>query len=103
MLKGKVWTDMGWLNHKFGANFTTKVTKGTPTKITNSVVHAAYGVVGSGGVGLVYSKTLSTSCNKVKSCTIDESEPYSGVVAYWSTNAKATLYYSGGSLSIYSP
>jgi hypothetical protein len=99
-VEGTLWTDIGMINHSYGANFTTTVTKGTPTSIKNSVTHTAYGIIGSRGIGKVYSGTLTTTCNGgVKSCTIDEAERYTAVALYWRTDPKATVYYNGGSMS----
>jgi hypothetical protein len=101
-MKGTVWTDIGIINHSFGAKFTTTVTKGTPISIKNSVTHTSYGIIGSGGIGKVYSGTLTTTCDGgVKSCTIDEGERYVAALVYWRTDPKATVYYNGGSMSIY--
>jgi hypothetical protein len=100
-LKGSVSSNHGIVNNSFGGNVTTTVTKGTPTKITTKIRHTAYGLVGSGGVGKVQDKTLTASCNSGKSCTLKQTYPYTASVAYSTTNAEATISYSGGALGDY--
>lgn len=99
-ISGSVTANHGVMTNSWGANFTTTVTKGTPTSIKNTVSHTAYGLIGSGGIGKVYSNTLSATCKNTKSCKLADSEKYSASVAYSYTVPKGTIYYSGGSLGI---
>lgn len=61
--------------------------------VKTTVHHHAYGLVGSGGVGKVYSGTLSTSGMDSR---LDGRKRYTGVVAYATTWFTVTVDYSGG-------
>jgi hypothetical protein len=103
-IEGRTWgtftVNNGLWNNSYGVNMTTQALKGSPSKISNTVTHTAYGPIGSGGVGKVFSSSLSNSCNNVKSCKFNESERYSAAVAYSNTYPRGTIYYSGGSFTI---
>ncbi|MEJ8548828.1 hypothetical protein [Brevibacillus borstelensis] len=101
-MKGSVSASIGVITNSYSGDFTTTVLKGSVSSIKNELSHTAYGLIGSGGVGKVYSNTLSTTC-KSSPCTLDEGENYSASVAYAYTSAKATLTYSNGSLGIVWP
>lgn len=85
-----------FLNQSFGAKLKTSTTAGaSKAKSVKTVVHHhAYGLVGSGGVGKVYSGTLSTSG---KNTTLDATKKYTGVVAYATTWVEVTVVHNDGS------
>lgn len=70
------------INQSFGAtNLKTSTTAGASKvkSVKTTVHHNAYGLVGSGGVGKVYSGSISKSG---KNNTIDSRKRYTAVVAY---------------------
>lgn len=88
------------INQSFGAsNLKTSTTKGASkvSSVKTTVHHNAYGLVGSGGIGKVYSGTLSTSG---KNSTLNGTKRYTAVVAYASTWATATVKHSGGTFTV---
>ncbi|MBO1628266.1 hypothetical protein [Bacillus arachidis] len=97
---GTVSSDHGFWNNSYGANMTTQTFSGNAYKLKNTVTHTAYGAVGSGGVGKVFSDSLSSTCNNGSSCKLNETQNYSASVAYSKTIATGTVYYPGGSFSI---
>lgn len=97
---GTVSSNHGVWSNDYGANMTTQTFSGNANKIKNTVSHTAYGVVGSGGVGKVFSDSLSSTCNNGSSCKLNEKQNYSASVAYSKTIASGTVYYPGGSFTI---
>ncbi|MDA2314395.1 MULTISPECIES: hypothetical protein [Bacillus cereus group] len=97
---GTVSSNHGVWNNDYGANMTTQTFSGNANKIKNTVSHAAYGLVGSGGIGKVYSDSLSTTCDNGSSCKLNEKRDYTASVAYSKTIASGTVYYPGGSFTI---
>lgn len=88
------------LNQSFGAsNLKTRTTKGYSKirSIKTTVRHTAYGLIGSGGIGKVYSGSLSTSG---KNSTLNGTKRYTAVVAYANTEASAVVNYSGGTFTV---
>lgn len=101
--KGYTTAELNIVNHKFGANYTTVITKGAAyvEKIENQVSCTAYGVVGSDGIiGKIYEKTLSSSTTSKTTWNFDESENFSGVVLTMFVNAKSIITYTDGSFSV---
>lgn len=90
----------GFINQSYQITMTTAMSKGTATKITNSYTHTAYGAVGSGGIGKVYSNSDSSSTSSKPSCYSDFKDSYTAVVVYYTTVVKAVITYSGGSFTI---
>ncbi|CQR45897.1 hypothetical protein BN1058_00138 [Paraliobacillus sp. PM-2] len=72
----------------------------TPSKITAYVTHTAYGTIGSGGIGIVYSKTLSDSVTNQNSIFFSRSVEYRGSVAYSATNTYVDFKLLDGSFTI---
>lgn len=101
-IKGNVTSNLGVLKNSWGTNFLAKKVKGKTTKITASATHTAYGLIGSGGVGLVHKKTFKKTCKKTQ-CRLQESEKYTASVAYSYTTAKGKFHYSSGSFSVVAP
>lgn len=100
-MNGYVWDDIGVINHSFGAYFSTKINSGQAKKITNSATITAYGAVGKGGIGKVYSNTLSDSINNTNYLYSDLSEGYTAyAVAYTSKYAKTTINGQYGTFTI---
>ncbi|MFJ7640729.1 hypothetical protein [Peribacillus sp. NPDC097225] len=88
------------LNQSFSASsLKTSTTAGSSkvTSVKTVVYHNAYGLVGSGGVGKVYSGSLSTSG---KNTTLTATKKYTAVVAYASTWCTVTVNHSGGTFTI---
>lgn len=88
------------INQSFGAsNLKTSTTKGASkvTSVKTTVHHNAYGLVGSGGIGKVYTGTISKSG---KNTTLNATKKYTGIVAYASTWASVTVNYKGGKFTI---
>ncbi|MFS2174066.1 hypothetical protein [Priestia megaterium] len=88
------------VNQSFSAsNLKTSTTAGASkvSSVKTVVSHNAYGLVGSGGVGKVYSGTLSTSG---KNTTLTATKRYTAVVAYASTWCTVTVKHSGGTFTV---
>ncbi|MBD8028341.1 hypothetical protein H9636_16990 [Ureibacillus sp. Re31] len=88
------------INQSFGAqDLKTSTTAGSSkVKSVKTVVHhTAYGLVGSGGVGKVYSGSISTSG---KNTTLNSTKRYSAIVAYASTWCTVTVNHTGGTFTI---
>lgn len=98
-MKGYIWTDLGVLQHSFGTNFTTTVTKGKSLYIVNHLEYGAYGIVGSNGFGLVYTKNFSTTCHS-QTCNMDEAHVYSALACYCYLYVKSTIYCTQGSMTV---
>jgi hypothetical protein len=93
--------NMGAVNTDYTISMTTAISSGSPTKITNKYEHAAYGIIGSGGIGKVYSTTDNNSCSNSKSCySLFENEYFALGNVYAVTLIKSTIYYNGGSFDI---
>ncbi|PES23079.1 hypothetical protein [Bacillus cereus] len=99
-INGYVWDDIGIINNSFGAYFSTSVNSGKATKIVNSVSITSYGLVGSGGIGKVYSKTLSSSNTNQNYLYSDMSQGYTASVAYSSKFAKSVISNNSGSFTV---
>jgi len=88
------------VNQSFSAsNLKTGTTAGASkvSSVKTVVYHNAYGLVGSGGVGKVYSGTLSTSG---KNTTLTATKRYTAVVAYASTWCTVIVKHSGGTFTV---
>ncbi|MDI3411668.1 hypothetical protein QKW52_21725 [Bacillus sonorensis] len=88
------------INQSFGAsNLKTSTTAGASkvTSVKTVVYHNAYGLVGSGGIGKVYSGSISTSG---KNTTLTATKRYTAVVAYASTWCTITVNHKGGTFTI---
>jgi len=88
------------VNQSFSAsNLKTSTTAGASkvSSVKTVVYHNAYGLVGSGGVGKVYSGTLSTSG---KNTTLTATKRYTAVVAYTSTWCTVIVKHSGGTFTV---
>ncbi|WP_440603373.1 hypothetical protein [Bacillus sp. GB_SG_008] len=88
------------INQSFGAsNLKTSTTAGASkvSSVKTVVYHDAYGLVGSGGVGKVYSGSISTSGLNT---TLTATKNYTAVVAYASTWCTVTVNHSGGTFTI---
>ena len=88
------------VNQSFSAsNLKTSTTAGASkvSSVKTVVYHNAYGLVGSGGVGKVYSGTLSTLG---KDTTLTATKRYTAVVAYASTWCTVTVKHSGGTFTV---
>ncbi|WP_096435694.1 hypothetical protein [Alteribacter populi] len=98
---GTVGSSHGIINNSYYANFTTSITTGgyLVNSIRNSVSHSAYGAIGSGGIGKVFSGSKGTTC-VTNTCESNLKESYSASVAYSSTIARATINWSSGSFTI---
>lgn len=92
--------NIGWINQSYSISMTTAMSKGTASSIKNSYTHTAYGAIGAGGVGKVYSNSDSSSCTSKSSCYSYFSDSYSAIVAYYTTVVKSVVTYSGGSFTI---
>ncbi|MED3940982.1 hypothetical protein P4643_05530 [Priestia megaterium] len=88
------------VNQSFSpSNLKTSTTAGASkvSSVKTVVYHNAYGLVGSGGIGKVYSGTLSTSG---KNTTLTATKRYTAVVAYASTWCTVTVKHSGGTFTV---
>lgn len=101
-ISGSVFSDHGVWSNSYGANYSTYVYSGTASKVYASVSHTAYGAIGSGGIGKVYSNTLSNTTYSNYNA-FNESENYYASVAYSYTTARSIIYHSGGSFTIKYP
>lgn len=88
------------INQSFGASgLKTSTTAGASkvSSVKTVVYHDAYGLVGSGGVGKVYSGSISTSGLNT---TLSSTKNYTAVVAYASTWCTVTVNHSGGTFTV---
>lgn len=87
------------INHSFFGNLQTNTTAGSDqvSSVETVVQHEAYGLIGSDGIGKVYSGSISSSgANN----TLNATENYSGIVAYAVTTATVTVNHSGGTFTV---
>ncbi|WP_332698216.1 hypothetical protein [Halalkalibacter lacteus] len=103
---GRVYSNIGILNHSYRGNVTSKVTAGGPkvSKIENFVTNVAYGALGSSGtyVGIVYDGNINNSTTKYKTWSLDETQRYGAVtVVYTYTNAYTRITSTGGTFRLY--
>lgn len=90
----------GIINQSFGAsNLKTRTTAGSSkvNSVKTKVHHNAYGLVGSNGVGKVYTGSISASG---KNNTINSTKKYTANVVYASTWVEATVKYKGGTFTV---
>jgi|SRR5699024_7975933 len=90
----------GIINQSFGAsNLKTRTTAGGSKvkSVTTKVNHNAYGLVGSGGVGKVYSGSITGTG---KNHTLNTTKKYTGNVAYGKTWTETTVNYNGGTFTV---
>ena len=88
------------LAQSFGAsNLKTSTTAGASkvSSVETAVYHDAYGLVGSEGIGKVYSGSISTSGLNT---TLTATKNYTGIVAYAVTWCTVTVNHSGGTFTI---
>ncbi|UTR16878.1 hypothetical protein MM221_10395 [Salipaludibacillus sp. LMS25] len=87
------------VNQSFSGDLKTRTTKGASkvSSVKTTVHHTAYGLVGSGGIGKVYSGTISASG---KNNNLNSKKRYSAIVAYASTWCTVTVEHSGGTFTI---
>lgn len=92
----------GWINNNYTISMTTAIgkNKSKVTKIKNEYEHYAFGLIGSGGIGKVYTKKDSTTCNSNTSCYSYFTNSYLASAALAYTNIKGTVYYSNGSFDV---
>lgn len=98
---GNVYLTVDGLSRSFGGNLTGTAASSTQN-ITNLIIyveHTAFGIIGSGGVGIVYNKTLSASSASTP-VKFNKSQPYSAAVMYSSTYCWLDVVYSNGTLSV---
>lgn len=87
-------------NQSFSAsNLKTRTTSGASkvNSVTTKVHHQAYGLVGSGGVGKVYTGSITGTG---KNHTINSTKSYTASVAYASTFVETTVNYDGGTFTV---
>ncbi|WP_207652595.1 hypothetical protein [Anaerovirgula multivorans] len=99
-ISGNGWSDMGYINHSYGAEYETKATRNghMVTKIEAQVDHTAFGLVGSdGNIGKVYSNSLKGSASNVSSYRFKRSEKYTAAALYSTTSVKSDIHYQNGS------
>ena len=73
----------GTFNYKYGANVTVKTTGGsTPQKMKFTVHCTAYGLVGSGGIAIVYNDGVSHTVKNTRSFTASPSRTYTAVTSF---------------------
>lgn len=71
----------GTFNYTYGANaWVNKTYGGTPRAMTLTVHCTSYGVVGSGGVGIIYNDSVSYTGSYTNSFSASPSRTYSGVM-----------------------
>lgn len=100
-VKGTIYDDIqNFMNQSFGANnLKTRTTAGSSkvNSVTTRVYHNAYGLVGSNGVGKVYSGNIKATG---KNNTINSRKRYTGIVAYASTWYEVTVKHTGGTFTV---
>ncbi len=98
---GSIFSDISTVNCSFGGNLTGTATSSTHSisKLTIKVQHTSYGIIGSGGIGLVYSKTISAS-SSTSPVNFNKSQPYTAAALYCSTTCWLDVKYDSGTLSV---
>lgn len=75
----------GTISYSYGGNVTVNKTAGsTPRSMTLTVHCTSYGIVGSGGVGIIYNDGVSHTANWVNSFYASPSRTYAGVMTAYS-------------------
>ncbi|MEK4145828.1 hypothetical protein NST02_01870 [Robertmurraya sp. FSL W8-0741] len=76
--------NVGALKVNYVINMTTAMESGRAEKITNKYEHAAWGIIGSGGLGRIYSKEDTDSCTN-QSCLSTFRNEYFGLIPLYVT------------------
>lgn len=96
-IAGKIY-HKGTFEYTYGGNLTVKKVGGkTPKKMTAYVECTSYGVVGNGGIGIVYSNKLSASAKKKNSLRFSKHRTYGGVIVLYRVSAYFDIVTSNGS------
>jgi len=74
-----------------GVSIRVGATSNRVTSVKPKINHDAYGVVGSGGIGKVYSGNMSGT-----GYSLSGSKKYTGLVAYSATWVEVTVNHTGG-------
>lgn len=100
-ISGYLSSDHGWANNSFSANVTAQQygSSGNVTKNHIFITHTAFGIVGSGGVGKVYSNTVSDE-GSGNSNNYSVSRNYTASVAYSTTRAYVDFTISGTDFTV---
>lgn len=101
---GTIFSTIGtYITNSFGGNITATITAGiTQWQGTElHIINTAYGIIGSGGVGIIYNGDLSGSTTSSSTFNLNRSQTYSGLVAYTNTNAYAIIKTSTGNFDIW--
>lgn len=93
---GSVSANHGLVNNSFSGRFGVFSSGTIPKKIKLNLEHIGFGIIGSGGVGKVYDKTLTNTCVNKRNCNLDMSRDYSASVAYSKTYAYADITSKNG-------
>ena len=99
---GYVTNSIGYLSFTYGGNIKCVITSGKSAwrKTTLQISCTAYGLVGSGGVGIIYDGQISSSTTTATTYTMNQSKKVSGLAAYTYTNANCVISMSSGSYNI---
>jgi hypothetical protein len=68
--------------------------------IGNTVDFYGFGIVGSGGVGIVANFTMGNSCSNTGFCSYNSSKGFMATVAYYSMYPKGVVNWTGGTVTI---
>ena len=87
----------GTFQYTYGGNVTITKTAGpTPKKLTLTVHCTSYGVVGSGGVGIIYNDGVSASKSNASTFVASPSRTYTGYMTVYSVEAWVDVTTSSG-------
>jgi hypothetical protein len=91
------------LLNSYGGNITAAITGGKSNwrGTTLVITCTAYGLVGSGGIGMVYNGQISGSTTTASTYTLNQSQLYSALAAYAYVDAEAIINTNSGSYSIW--
>ena len=87
----------GTFSYTYGANATISVSGPTPKNLVFTVHCTSYGVVGSGGVGIIYDGEVSATKSNSSYFQANPSRTYSGVMTLYSVECVLDVTTSRGS------
>ncbi|MBX0358910.1 hypothetical protein [Halobacillus sp. Nhm2S1] len=102
-LSGNVTSDHGFLENSFSVDASSgrySSDDATPSEIETFATHVAFGTVGSGGVGKVYGKTVSSKSTDSNANYLNTSRSYTASVVYSTTRAYTDISVLGGEFTI---
>jgi hypothetical protein len=103
---GKVYNTIGtWLTNSYRGNEGVDVTSGSSkiTHLKDIVSNTAYGLIGQGGIGMVYNGSIDTGdhCTSHTACYMDKTEQYTAYVVYSHVSTHTEVTTASGEFTLY--